>query len=291
MSAMAEYAVRETDVEYLRHGDSPLLVRIYHPEGEGPFPAILWVHGGAWNAGSRTSDEAINRPLAATGLLMASVDFRTAPAHPYPAQIQDVPFATRWLKAHAADFNGDARVLGGIGASSGAHTLLLSTMRPRDPRYGAIPLPEAPDLDSTVDYAVTMWGMLDPWNRYQFTQITPSAGEGFGGQARKLEQTLAYFLEEDAMHEGNPQEVIERGEAEHLPPILLLQGTEDMNIPLTVPQRFAPAYKAVGGSIQVEWFPGMLHRFAADPGPSTDRALALTQAFIREQIAAAAPPA
>ena len=105
-----EYAVRELDIEYLRHGDTPFLVRIYQPEGDGPFPAILWVHGGAWTASNRLTDESINRALAATGLLIASVDFRLAPAHPYPAQIQDVHLATRWLKTHAAELNGDARV-------------------------------------------------------------------------------------------------------------------------------------------------------------------------------------
>jgi predicted esterase len=54
------------------------------------------------------------------------------------------------------------------------------------------------------------------------------------------------------MHEGNPQELLERSEQQELPPLLIIRGTEDMNIPLTLPQRFAPAYRSAGGSAQVE---------------------------------------
>ncbi|HIM16085.1 MAG TPA: alpha/beta hydrolase [Dehalococcoidia bacterium] len=57
--------------------------------GRGPFPGILFVHGGAWNAGNRTQQEIFNTGLASSGLVIASVDFRLAPDHPYPAQVQD----------------------------------------------------------------------------------------------------------------------------------------------------------------------------------------------------------
>lgn len=285
----ADYGVRELDFEYGRHGDLPMLARVYQPEEGGPYPVLLSVHGGAWTMGDRTTDAMINRPLAATGLTVVAPDFREAPEYPYPAQIVDVNLATRWVKRHAAEFNGDARVLGGMGLSSGAHTLLLSAMRPHDARYSALPLPEAPDADATLDYFIGLWPMLDPYARYLFTQTTPSAGEGFGGQARKVEQTLGYFLTEEAMHEGNPQEVLEREEMEALPPMLIVQGTADMNIPLTLPQRFAPAYRAAGGSVTVEWFPGMPHKFAATPGPETDRALQLVRGFVAEQLATAEP--
>ena len=107
------------EVEYRNDGGNPWMVTIYEPQGSGPFPALLDVHGGAWNRGDRTADDVMNRALAASGVVVAAVDFRLAPEHPYPAQVQDVNFATRWLKAHAAEFNADPATVGGMGCSSG----------------------------------------------------------------------------------------------------------------------------------------------------------------------------
>ncbi len=69
--------------------------------------------------------------------------------------------------------------------------------------------------------------------------------------------------------------------------MLIIQGTEDMNIPLTLPQRFAPAYRAAGGSVQVEWFPGQPHGFASRPGPEADRAIGIMKEFVAAVCAAA----
>src|SRR5207245_9687769 len=86
----APCAVDVFDREYLRHGDTAFLATIYQPRGSGPLPMLLGVHGGAWNAGSRSELESISRELAAWGMVVAAVDFRLAPDHPYPAQVQDV---------------------------------------------------------------------------------------------------------------------------------------------------------------------------------------------------------
>ena len=88
------------DLEY-REG---LAVRVYQPQGAGPFPALLDVHGGAWSIYDMTNSEVIDRALAQSGIVVAAIDFRLAPEHPYPAQVADVNFATRWLKSRAADF-------------------------------------------------------------------------------------------------------------------------------------------------------------------------------------------
>ena len=86
------------------------------------------------------------------------------------------------------------------------------------------------------------------------------------------------------MKEGNPQLILERGEAAELPPVLILQGTADDNLPLAIPHRFVESYRAAGGNVELELFPGMPHGFARDPGPETDRALALMKAFIARQL-------
>src|SRR5262249_26526457 len=84
----------------------------------------------------------MDRALAASGLLVVAVDLTLAPEAPYPACVQDANYAVRWLKASAATWNGDAAMLGiYYGSSSGGHVAELVAMRPRDPRYNAIPLP------------------------------------------------------------------------------------------------------------------------------------------------------
>ena len=70
------YQVEVSELEYLRHGDEGWLVRIYQPVGAGPFPALVDVHGGAWNRGDRTHSDLRAPQLAATGVVVASVDFR-----------------------------------------------------------------------------------------------------------------------------------------------------------------------------------------------------------------------
>ena len=272
------YEVRIHDVEYRRAGEESWLARIYQPQEAGPFPALLQVHGGAWNAGSRTSDALLNEGLAASGLVVVAVDFRLAPGHSYPAQVADVNYATRWLKAHARDFNGDPRIVGGLGSSSGGHTVMLSAMRPHDPRYTAIPLGEAPDADATLSYILALWPVLDPYARYLYAQET--------GRGDLVTHTESYFLTVDAMQEGSPQLILKRGEMVTLPPTLVVQGTADGNIPMAIPERFVAAYREARGVIELELFPDMPHGFGSSPGPETDRALGLMKAFVARQLAA-----
>src|SRR5438128_1037364 len=121
-SAHVEFSVK--DVEYRRHNGEPLQALIYQPAGEGPFPAIIEIHGGAWNSGDRTNNPAIAEGLAASGVVVASIDFRMGGKDPYPSSLEDINFAIRWLKDHAAEFHADASTVGGLGVSSGGHLIL-----------------------------------------------------------------------------------------------------------------------------------------------------------------------
>lgn len=277
-----QFAVQVHELEYRNDGKEPWMVTIFQPQGDGPFPALLDVHGGAWNRGDRSADEVMNRALAASGIVVAAVDFRLAPAHPYPAQVQDVNFAIRWLKAHAAEFNADPATVGGMGCSSGGHTLMLSAMRPSDPRYAALDLPEAAGQDATVAYTVCCWPVLDPYARYLYAQES---------NERLAASSEAYFLDQDAMKEGNPQHILERGESVLLPPTLIIQGTRDDNVPLSIPQRFETAFRTAGGDIQVEYFADQVHGFGNMPGPESDRAIGFIKAFIARCLALTGAPA
>lgn len=260
------------------------LMRIYQPEGPGPFPALMDVHGGAWTGGDRTQNDLANQALAASGVLIFAVDYRLGFQHPYPAQVQDVNLAARWFKAHAGEFKATAEGMGGIGTSSGAHTLLLSAMKPFDSRYNAFPHPG----DARLSYVILCWGVLDSWARYQYAKPLrdDNAGRGGAGSANHLAKaTEGYFVTEEAMKEGNPQLILERGEKVELPPALVVQGYPDSNIPKAIPERFVESYKKAGGSIEIEWFPGAPHGFMRNPSADTDRALEVIKAFIARQRA------
>ena len=96
-------AVHTEDLEYLRpQGAAPLLARFYRPQGGGPFPVVLEVHGGAWTMGDRLNNAAIGEHLAAHGIAVLSIDFRMPPAARYPETVADVNFGIRFLKANAA---------------------------------------------------------------------------------------------------------------------------------------------------------------------------------------------
>jgi acetyl esterase len=144
-----------------------LMARLYQPKGKGPFPVLLDLHGGAWNNKDRTANEPMARAIAASGVLVASTDMTLAPEAPYPACVQDGHYAVRWLRWKAPGWNGDPATLGILGSSSGGHVGELIALKPRDPKYAAIPLPEAPHADVSIRYLATRSPISNTVARYQ----------------------------------------------------------------------------------------------------------------------------
>lgn len=264
----------EVSVKELEYQDG-LAVRVYQPAGAGPFPALVDVHGGVWTNGDRSANEVMDRGLAESGIVVAAVDFRQSPDHPYPAQVADVNLAIRWLKSRAAGFNADASTVGGIGGSSGGHTVLLSAMRPHHPDYSYIDL-QGSDADATLKYLLLAWPIVDPYARYRFVQET--------GNDRIIGLSEGYFLTMDAMKEGSPFQILQRGEKPALPPTLIVQGTADNNLPVPVTEQFVAAYREAGGDIELELFPDMPHLFANTPGPECDQAILLMKKFAAKRL-------
>ena len=97
------------DVEYLRHGDKPLLAKVYKPRGEGPFPALVDLHGGAWCLADRNTDKVRHEVLAGHGVVVVSLDWRTAREGAYPLALADINYAIRWVKLHAKELQDPAR--------------------------------------------------------------------------------------------------------------------------------------------------------------------------------------
>jgi acetyl esterase/lipase len=274
-AASLEITVSEVELRRNQAGRM-LMARIYRPNGAGPFPTVLDLHGGAWNAKDRRAEEPMDRSLAASGILVVAIDMTLAPEAPYPACVQDANYAVRWLKATAASWNGDPSKIGIYGSSSGGHVAELLAMRPGDARYNAIPLPEARNVDARVAYVAMRSPISDPYARFQ--------------NAEKLKRTpmianhTTFFKPWDAIHESNPQEMLERHESVSFVPMLIMQGALDDNMLPVVQEKFAATYKAAGGSCQYELFQDCVHEWVAQPGPQTDRAREMVKAFIARQM-------
>src|SRR6201997_453742 len=189
------------DIVYSRSGGKERLARLYQPAGTGPFPAVLQVHGGAWNNKDRTDGQNAALDLCEAGIVVLSIDFRNAPEAPYPASLQDINYGIRWLKVHAREFGSSAGQVGAYGTSSGGHQILLAAIRPDDPRYRALPLKEAPGVDAKLAFVVSGWGVLFPLERYKLAkaQGRPDLAQNhdtfFGDEATQLEATPALAIE------------------------------------------------------------------------------------------------
>lgn len=282
------YDIDIEDVEYLRHGDKPLLARLFRPRGPGPFPLIIDLHGGAWCVGDRTRDAPISEPLARSGVVVANLDFRMPPDASYPGSFVDINYAVRWLKARAAALNIRADRVGMFGSSSGAHQTSLLGMRPDDPRYGAIPLPAgSPAADASLRCLILGWPVVDPLARYHYLKKTIASGQP---RHEIIDMMVPmhdkYWLTEQAMAEGNPVLAMERGERVATPPVLYIQGTADPAHPLVDVERFVTAYRKAGGSVQLEMFEGEDEAFPirTPSTPASARAVAMIIEFVHAQL-------
>jgi acetyl esterase/lipase len=254
-----------------------LMARVYQPKGTGPFPVLLDLHGGAWNNKDRFANEPMARAVAASGVLVVSIDMTLAPEAPYPASVQDANYGVRWLKWKAPGWRGDPSSVGILGSSTGGHMGELVGMKPRDPKYAAIPLPEAPHLDAAVAYVAARSPISDPYARWQQAEKMK--------RAEMVKNTKTYWVPWETIHEGNPQQILDRKEKVSLPPLLIMQGALDDNVLPSLQEKFAATYRAAGGDCQLEIFEGCEHLWVDKPGPMTDKAHEMVKAFIARNLA------
>ena len=272
------FEIKVSEVELRRTpAGRMLMARIYQPAGAGPFPTILDLHGGAWNAKDRHAEEPMDRALASSGALVVAIDMTLAPEAPYPACVQDANYAVRWLKWKAPSWYGDPSTVGVYGSSSGGHVAELLGMRPRDPRYNAIPLPGAPRLDASVGYIAMRSPVSDPYARFQHAE--PMKRDPM------VKNHTTFFKPWETIFESNPQQIVDRREPVTLVPLHIMQGALDDNVLPAVQAKFAASYKAAGGDCQFQVFEGCEHEWVATPGPQTDRAREMVKAFIARQLA------
>ena len=279
------YNVDIADVEYLRHDDTPLLARLFRPQGVGPFPIMVELHGGAWVRGNRMDEDVPNEALAKKGVIVVALDFRSE--LPYPASLADIHYGIRWCKTQAEAWNGIPDSIGAMGTSSGAHQAMLLGMRPNDERYAALSLPTgSAEVDGTLGCVIMVSPVIDPLGRYNYAKglredCTPP--EGMGGRVVPMHDQ--YWQTEEAMSEGAPAHILARGERTALPPTLALRRNYEASHPRPDFDEFVSQYQKAGGPIEVsiseDGDGGLLSDLSS---PVATETLDLMSAFIRQHL-------
>jgi alpha-L-fucosidase 2 len=214
------------DVEYSRAGGESLRLDACVPEGQGLFPAVIMVHGGGWSSGDKT--QGVNPLFASISqarLGWFSINYRQAPKHRYPASVEDVENAIRWVKQHAAEFKLDPERLALLGESAGGHLVALAVVRAKD--------------DTRVAAAVPFYAPVD----------LESDTERRGGLSLSLRDLFgrSYEVNDEVtkmLREASPINFVHAG----LPPFLLVHGTADMSVPYSQSVQMQAKLKAAGGS-------------------------------------------
>lgn len=205
-------ATFQADREYGKAGDESLRLDACIPDGPGPFAAVILVHGGAWNAGDKSGGSGkgymvpMQEPLTRAGFAWFSINYRLAPKHRYPACVEDVEMAIRWVKSHAAEFHVDPDRIALSGESAGGHLVALAAVRATDA--------------TRVAAVVPFYGPFDLVGRRQPGDALNGAFQDLFGSNKFDGPTAAL------MHEASPIEHVKPG----LPPFLLVHGSADTTV-------------------------------------------------------------
>ena len=162
--AQAALGVKVTkDVEYGRASGESLRLDLSLPAvvGQKLRPGIVFVHGGGWVGGDKVDFATLAQEMAGRGYVAVSINYRLAPQHPYPANIDDVQRAVRWLRKHATEYHLDPARIGSLGASAGGHLAsILGVMDTRDP--AAVNAAVSSRVNCVVDYFGRMDLRIEP---------------------------------------------------------------------------------------------------------------------------------
>lgn len=204
------YGETLTDVTYCTPDNSPQTMDVYFPDSGGPWPGLVYVHGGSWMHGDKSEAGMFASLMTAQGYLVVSVNYRLYPAAQFPAMIQDVKCAVRSLRANAAQYNLDPNRIGAVGVSAGGHIVgLLGTT---DASAGW-DVGEYLDQSSRVQAVITMAGVMDLSRSFPNADIEAMKRIGFGEYNVAEASPISHVTPDD-------------------PPFLLIHGDRDELVPV-----------------------------------------------------------
>ena len=260
------------DQVYVERDSGPLKTDLYVPQGDGPFPAMIVVHGGAWATGTKAQLAGVAQALAKLGYTTAAISYRLAPQNPFPAQIYDCQAAVRWLRTNAEKYKVDPDRVGGYGYSAGGHLVaLLGALDDDDFRE--------PDLPADA-----------PSARLQVV-VAGGAPCDFRMLAADSKR-LAYWLggtpaeRPDAYEQASPNNYVTSDD----PPMFFFHGGADEIVPIRSPQRMVARLKAAGVPVQYHEVPEAGHMGAAADRATMLEALAFVERNLKAKTQADGEP-
>ncbi len=268
-SASAAPGSVQRGVVYCTNAGVALTMDIYRPSqvGEAPTPAVLYVHGGGWEHGSSTLggiNASISQMLTQRGILVAAVNYRLAPEYLWPAQIDDVKCAVRYLRANAQQYGIDPAKIGAWGGSAGGH--LVSMLGTAGPGAG-FDTGQYLQQSSSVQAVVDMFGPADL-----------TAGGWGPGATSVVQQVFGVAPGQDssALAHASPVTYIQPSD----PPFLIFQGTRDAVVPPSQSQELASRLQAAGVSATLIMVQNGGHGFAPTGGAISPTLQEITQTTV-----------
>lgn len=237
------------DIEYARVEGHSLKLDLYLPEVKHP-ALVVWVHGGAWRAGSKSEGVPWEK-FAAAGYAVASVDYRLSPVAPFPAQIHDIKAAIRFLRAKAGDYGFDPQRVVIAGSSAGGHlAALVGVTNKHQALEGAVG--EHRDQSSEVRAILSFYGASN-----LLSILAQSKPKGLQMRVPALQLFLGGQPQDkpDLARLASPVAHVDAGD----PPLLLVHGDADPQMPPEQSRELAAAYAKVGVPVILEIIPGAVH--------------------------------
>ncbi|HUL81927.1 MAG TPA: alpha/beta hydrolase fold domain-containing protein [Gammaproteobacteria bacterium] len=270
LPGIAHAARKIADIEYARAGDQILKLDLYVPAAERA-PLLVWLHGGRWEVGSK--DRMPLTALVDRGYAVASLDFRPASTARFPGQVHDIKAALRFLRSQSARYGYDAARIGILGESSGGHlAALVGTTNGHPDLEGT--LGEHLDTSSDVHAIVSYFGAAD-----LMTILAQSTPYGVGVRTPALKTLLGSLPEENETLARLASPVFHVDASD--PPLLLLHGDQDPQMPINQSHELEGAYERLGLDAKLIVVHGAGHGGAAFYDPERT---ALVAAFLDEHL-------
>ena len=277
-SSIAESFQKLADIEYATVGSHRLLLDLYLPQSQKNPPLLVWVHGGAWRAGSKSNMPLIQ--LVKNGFAVASVEYRLSPVAKFPAQIHDIKAAIRFLRGSASKYGFNAQKIGILGSSAGGHLVALMGVT-NNHRELEGDLGEFDQESSNVDAIVDYYG---PTNF--MTILHQSTPHGLSVRVPALELLLGNRPEYQVVLAKLASPVFHVDAKD--PPLLIIHGDQDPQVPINQSHELHGIYKKFKRDVTFEVIHG-----AAHGGPEfydTERMM-LVESFLRKHLIGKAEPA
>jgi acetyl esterase len=251
-------------------GGLPTTAEIYSPLGAGPFPMMLYLHGGGWCLGKAEYVRKLGMSISELGHVVVNLDYALAPEHPFPASLHQTVFALRWMVANASELNGRPAPVAVGGASAGANLACAAiSMLSADER------PDAPQELAAVE--VGFAAVLCLYGIFNFPLLMQEPGSHAGGFAETM-YNLAYLGPHWLTKHRDPRvSPALAANLDRFPPAYLTIGDQDALLPqsLDMAKRLAEA----GVRVRLSVVPDLNHSFAYIPHKLPEAAAELRRMF------------